>query len=63
MEAGSLSMPGKVNPTQAEALATIAKDAHAEGTSLKDAAVASGLVSTEDFDRWVLPYDMLQPTP
>jgi len=39
--------------------AAIAKKAHKEGTSLKDAAVASGHVSSEDFDRWVRPEDMV----
>jgi fumarate hydratase class II len=33
--------------------ASIAKKAHAEGTTLKEAAVASGLVTAEDFDRVV----------
>ncbi|MEJ7929912.1 class II fumarate hydratase [Ramlibacter sp. AN1015] len=35
--------------------AEIAKKAHREGTSLREAAVASGHVSPEDFDRWVDP--------
>jgi fumarate hydratase class II len=38
--------------------AFIAKKAHAEGTSLREAAVASGHVSGEDFDRWVVPAQM-----
>lgn len=33
--------------------AEIAKKAHVEGTTLKEAAVALGYVSTEDFDQWV----------
>ncbi len=41
--------------------ATIAKKAHRDGLSLRDAAVASGLVSPEDFDRWVVPADMTYP--
>ncbi len=41
--------------------ATIAKRAHREGLSLRDAAVASGLVSREDFDRWVVPAEMTHP--
>ena len=41
--------------------AEVAKKAHAEGTSLKDAAVALGHVGAEDFDRWVRPEDMLAP--
>ncbi|MSP33962.1 MAG: class II fumarate hydratase, partial [Rickettsiales bacterium] len=39
--------------------AKIAKKAHKEGTTLKAAAVASGLVSAEDFDKWVVAADMV----
>ena len=39
--------------------AQIAKKAHKEGTSLKEAALASGHVSSDDFDRWVKPEDMV----
>ncbi len=38
--------------------AKIAKRAHAEGTTLKEAAVASGLVTEEQFDTWVDPASM-----
>lgn len=38
--------------------AAIAKKAHHEGTSLREAAIASGHVSAEDFDRWVVPAAM-----
>ncbi len=41
--------------------AAIAKKAHREGTSLKEAAIALGYVSAKDFDRWVRPEDMLGP--
>ena len=41
--------------------AEIAKKAHAEGATLKDAAVASGYVSASDFDAWVVPADMIGP--
>ena len=43
--------------------ATVAKKAHADGTTLREAALALGLVSAEDFDRWVVPAAMLGPTP
>jgi fumarate hydratase class II len=33
--------------------AEIAKKAHKEGTTLKEAAIALGYVSAEDFDQWV----------
>ncbi|MBF0334909.1 MAG: class II fumarate hydratase [Alphaproteobacteria bacterium] len=39
--------------------AQIAKKAHAERLSLRDAALASGLVSADDFDRWVRPEAMV----
>jgi fumarate hydratase, class II len=38
--------------------ATIAKKAHKEGTSLREAAVASGYLSAAQFDQWVVPADM-----
>lgn len=39
--------------------AAIAKKAHAEGTSLKAAALALGYVSAEQFDQWVVPGNMV----
>jgi fumarate hydratase, class II len=42
--------------------AQVAKKAHAEGTSLKQAAVALGYVSAADFDRWVRPEAMIGPS-
>ncbi|MGO8915933.1 MAG: class II fumarate hydratase [Stellaceae bacterium] len=41
--------------------AQVAKKAHAEGTSLKAAAVALGYVTPEEFDRWVRPEAMIGP--
>jgi fumarate hydratase class II len=41
--------------------AKIAKKAHAEGTTLKDAALALGLVKAEDFDKWIKPEEMIKP--
>ncbi len=38
--------------------AFIAKKAHQEGSSLRDAALASGYVSGEQFDAWVVPANM-----
>jgi len=43
--------------------AAIAKDAHARGLTLREAALASGQVSAADFDRWVQPCAMLGPRP
>ena len=39
--------------------AFIAKKAHKEGTSLRAAAVASGHVTGEQFDQWVVPGHMV----
>ncbi|MBU8895508.1 class II fumarate hydratase [Corallococcus sp. H22C18031201] len=41
--------------------ARIAKKAHKEGTTLKEAAVALGLVTPEQFDQWVRPEQMTGP--
>jgi fumarate hydratase, class II len=39
--------------------AAIAKKAHQEGTALRDAALASGHVNAEQYDKWVVPADMV----
>ncbi len=39
--------------------AYIAKKAHKEGSSLRDAAIASGHVTGEQFDQWVVPEHMV----
>lgn len=39
----------------------IAKQAHHQGTSLREAALALGYVTDEDFERWVRPEDMVRP--
>jgi fumarate hydratase class II len=41
--------------------AQIAKHAHHEGSTLKQAALALAYVSEEDFDRWVQPAEMTRP--
>jgi fumarate hydratase class II len=41
--------------------AEIAKKAHREGSTLREAALALGYVSAEDFDRWVRPRAMIGP--
>ena len=43
--------------------AEIAKKAYAEGSTLREAALALGYVSAEDFDAWVRPEDMLEARP
>ncbi len=44
-----------------ERAAQMAKHAHATGIGLRDAALQLGMVSAEDFDRWVQPEKMLAP--
>jgi fumarate hydratase class II len=44
-----------------DAAAKIAKTAHKNGTTLKEEAVKSGLVTAEEFDRLVRPEDMIGP--
>ena len=41
--------------------AAAAKKAHKEGTSLKEAALSLGVVTSEEFDAWVRPEDMIRP--
>jgi fumarate hydratase, class II len=55
----SLMLVTALNPhTGYDKAAAIAKKAHREGSSLRDAAVASGYVSAAQFDQWVVPADM-----
>jgi fumarate hydratase class II len=42
-----------------ENAAAIAKKAHKEGTSLREAAIALGLLTNEQFEEWVKPEDMI----
>ena len=41
--------------------AAIAKKAHAEGTTLREAALALGFVTAEQFDAWIVPSRMTGP--
>ncbi|HLK87292.1 MAG TPA: class II fumarate hydratase [Candidatus Binataceae bacterium] len=43
--------------------AKVAKKAHADNTTLRQAAIALGLIKPEDFDRYVRPEKMLAPEP
>jgi fumarate hydratase class II len=43
--------------------AEIAKKAHKDGSTLREAALALGYVSGSDFDRWVRPEAMIGPCP
>ena len=42
-----------------ENAAKIAKKAHKEGTTLREAAIELGLLTSEQFDEWVVPKDMI----
>lgn len=42
--------------------AAAAKKAHKEGTTLKEAAMALGICSSDDFDKFVRPELMISPT-
>jgi fumarate hydratase class II len=42
-----------------EKAATIAKTAHKNGTTLKQEAVNLGYLTSEEFDQWVRPEDMV----
>ncbi len=44
-----------------DAAARIAKQAHQQGLSLREAALTSGLVTAEQYDRWVVPLNMTKP--
>ncbi|STO08277.1 MULTISPECIES: class II fumarate hydratase [Exiguobacterium] len=44
-----------------ENAAKIAKLAHTQGTSLKEAALETGLLSEEQFDKWIRPEEMTSP--
>ncbi|MEO1048739.1 MAG: class II fumarate hydratase [Pseudomonadota bacterium] len=41
--------------------AKIAKKAHADGTTLKEAGLALGLLTEEQFADWIVPADMIKP--
>ena len=41
--------------------AKIAKTAHHNGTTLREEAIRSGILTAEEFDAWVVPEDMIAP--
>jgi len=61
---GSLMLVTALNPYIGYDKATkIAKKAHKEGTTLKEAAVATGFLTAEEFDEWIKPEEMIGPKP
>ena len=58
--AGSLMLVTALNPHIGyDKAAAIAKKAHQDGSTLREAALASGHVSAAQFDAWVVPADMV----
>ena len=58
--AGSLMLVTALNPHIGyDKAAAIAKRAHQNGTTLREAALTSGHVSAEQFDAWVVPQQMV----
>jgi fumarate hydratase class II len=59
---GSLMLVTALNPLIGyDKAAEVAKKAHAEGTTLREACLALGLLSGEEFDRAVRPEEMTHP--
>jgi fumarate hydratase class II len=59
---GSLMLATALNPHIGyEKASEIARRAHRDGISLREAALASGYVTAEQFDAWVRPVDMTGP--
>jgi len=59
---GSLMLVTALNPHIGyDKAAKVAKKAHAEGTSLKEAAIALGFLTAEEFDKFVRPEQMIGP--
>ena len=59
----SLMLVTALNPKIGyDGAAKVAKKAHREGTTLKQSAMALGLLEEEEFDRWVRPEHMLGPS-
>ncbi|KAL7549352.1 hypothetical protein ACHAWF_012624 [Thalassiosira exigua] len=59
---GSLMLVTALNPHIGyDKASKIAKTAHEKGQTLKEAAVESGHLTAEEFDRWIVPEDMIGP--
>eukprot|EP00551_Chaetoceros_affinis_P005928 CAMPEP_0203663200 /NCGR_PEP_ID=MMETSP0090-20130426/878_1 /ASSEMBLY_ACC=CAM_ASM_001088 /TAXON_ID=426623 /ORGANISM="Chaetoceros affinis, Strain CCMP159" /LENGTH=469 /DNA_ID=CAMNT_0050526079 /DNA_START=51 /DNA_END=1456 /DNA_ORIENTATION=- len=57
---GSLMLVTALNPYIGyDKASTIAKTAHKNGTTLKEAAIASGYLTGEQFDEWIKPEKMI----
>jgi fumarate hydratase class II len=59
---GSLMLVTALNPYIGyDKASEIAKNAHKKGCSLKESAVASGYLTAEQFDEWIVPEEMIGP--
>ena len=59
---GSLMLVTALNPHIGyDKASKIAKSAHEKGTTLEEAAVASGYLTAEQFKEWIVPEDMIGP--
>jgi len=59
---GSLMLVTALNPHIGyDKASLIAKNAHKNGTTLREAAVASGYLTAEEFDEWIVPEEMIGP--
>jgi fumarate hydratase class II len=61
---GSLMLVTALNPHIGyDKASKIAKNAHEKGLTLKESAIASGYLTAEQFDAWIVPEDMIGPKP
>jgi fumarate hydratase class II len=59
---GSLMLVTALNPYIGyDKASEIAKNAHKNGTTLKESAIASGHLTAEQFDEWIVPENMIGP--
>jgi fumarate hydratase, class II len=60
---GSLMLVTALNPHIGyDKASSIAKAAHKNGSTLKESAIASGYLTAEQFDAWIVPTDMIGPS-
>jgi fumarate hydratase, class II len=60
---GSLMLVTALNPHIGyDKASSIAKAAHKNGTTLRESAIASGYLTAEQFDAWIVPTDMIGPS-
>ncbi|KAL7510177.1 hypothetical protein ACHAXN_012504 [Cyclotella atomus] len=60
---GSLMLVTALNPHIGyDKASKIAKNAHEKGLTLRESAVESGFLTGEEFDKWIVPEDMIGPS-